>query len=123
MTAKEFAEHVRAYLEGMIPEEITTLVLPVTEVGGWGVVVLNPDPRRRADGGLGIHKTLSARWFSTFLPREGAMAIAGDMAMDVHYSVAGVRGRPGYSLPSIAKQVEEYLAKAKGKKIGGLNRV
>lgn len=116
MTAKEFAEQVQSALGGMIPEEITTLVLPVSEISGWGVVVLNPDQRPRAHGGLGIHKTLSARWFSTFLPREGALAIAADMATDVHYSVAGVRGRPGFSLPSIAKQVEEYLAKTKAKK-------
>ena len=115
-TAKEFAEQVQAALVPMIPEEVPTLVLPVSEVSGWGVVAINPDSRPRALGGLGINKTLSARWFSTFLPRGGAIAIAADMATDVHYSVAGVRSRPGYSLPSIAKQVDEWLTRPKGKK-------
>ena len=107
MTPFEFATAVQAKLKELLPPGIETLVVPVEEIPCQAVLILNPDPRPRAFGCLGVHKISSARWFSVFTPREGPDGIAYDMAHDLQTN------KVGFSLPSITRQVEEYLASKK----------
>jgi hypothetical protein len=104
MTPNEFANAVKAKLDELLEGRAEVLTLPVEEIPAQAVLVLNPDPRPRAKGGLGIHKISSARWFTVFTPREGPLPIASDMAHDL------ATNKVGFSTPSLTRQVNEYLA-------------
>lgn len=104
MTPHEFAIAVKVKLDELLDGQAEVLTLPVEEIPCHAVLILNPDPRPRAYGGLGIHKISSARWFSVFTPREGPEGIAYDMANDL------ATRKVGFSTPSLTRQVNEYLA-------------
>jgi len=105
MTPQEFAVAVKAKLDELLAGAAEVITVPVEEIPAHAVLILNPDPRPRALGGLGIHKISSARWFTIFLPREGPEGIAYDMANDLSTR------KVGFSTPSISRQVNEYLTK------------